>query len=131
LARSWEDANATARAETDGGYADLLYTSLTAESDHAIIDAVGRIAEDRGVSRAQVALAWLRSKPVVAAPLVGASSVAQIDDAIASLQLELTAEEIDALEAPYTPREDWQGISNDRDLAAIATRIPQMTIAEN
>ncbi|MDA0180944.1 aldo/keto reductase [Solirubrobacter phytolaccae] len=127
LARAWDDAKATARAETDGGYADLLYTS--AGSDRAIVAAVGAIAEARGVSRAQVALAWLRSKPVVAAPLVGASSAAQIDDAVASLDLVLTPDEIEALEAPYTPRHDFQGISDDRELAAIAARIPQMTAA--
>ena len=131
LARPWEDAKATTRADTDGGYADLLYPALTADSDHAIIDAVGRVARNRGVSRAQVALAWLRSKPVVTAPLVGASSVAQIDDAVVSLQLELTAEEIETLEAPYTPRHDFQGISDDRELQAIAGRIPQFTTADN
>ena len=57
LARPWEAAKATARAETDGAYADMLYSPLTADSDHAIIDAVGTIAEARGVTRAQVALA--------------------------------------------------------------------------
>lgn len=129
LARAWDDAKATARAETDGGYADLLYTPLTADSDRAIIAAVGAIAQARGVSRAQIALAWLRSKPVVTAPLVGASSAVQIDDAVASLDLVLTPDEIEALEAPYTPRHDFQGISDDRELAAIAARIPQMTTA--
>jgi 1-deoxyxylulose-5-phosphate synthase len=59
----------------------MLYTPLTEQSDHAIVDAVGAVAEARGVKRAQVALAWLRSKPVVTAPLVGASTVRQIDDA--------------------------------------------------
>ena len=130
LARSWEDAKATARAETDGGYADLLYSPLTAGSDRQIIDAVGRIAQDRGVSRAQIALAWLRATPVVTAPLVGAGSTAQIDDAVASLDVALTAEELDQLEAPYTPRADFQGISDDRQLAAIAARIPQFTTAD-
>src|SRR5579859_6607701 len=65
LARPWEAAKSTARAETDGGYADLLYSARTADSDHAIIDTVGAIAAERGVTRAQVALAWLHSKPVV------------------------------------------------------------------
>ena len=96
LARPWEAAKSTARAETDGGYADLLYTPLTADSDHAIIDAVGAIAAERGVPRAQVALAWLHSKPVVTAPLVGANTTSQIDDAVASLDIELTAEELAA-----------------------------------
>src|SRR5580704_7357188 len=62
---------ATARSGNDG-FADMLYTPLTEQSDHAIVDAVGAVAEARGVKRAQVALAWLRSKPVVTAPLVGA-----------------------------------------------------------
>jgi len=98
LARPWEAAKSTARAETDRGYADLLYTPLTEAGDHAIVDAVGVIAEARGASRAQVALAWLHSKPVVTAPLVGANTTSQIDDAVASLEIELTAEEIAALE---------------------------------
>src|ERR1700761_9144086 len=62
LARPWGAANSTPRAETDGSYADLLYTPLSADSDHAIIDAVGAVAAGRGVSRAQGALAWLHRK---------------------------------------------------------------------
>src|SRR4029453_18133436 len=77
LARPWGDARATARSETDGSYADTLYPPATADSDHAIIDVVGRLARSRGVSRAQIALAWLRSKPVVTAPLVGANTTSQ------------------------------------------------------
>jgi aryl-alcohol dehydrogenase-like predicted oxidoreductase len=128
LARAFQDAKAGARAETDGGYADLLYVSH--DSDRAIIDTVGEIAQARGVSRAQIALAWLRAEPVVTAPLVGARTTSQIDDAVASLDVELTADEIDRLEAPYTPRADWQGISDDKELAAIAARISQMTTAD-
>jgi aryl-alcohol dehydrogenase-like predicted oxidoreductase len=127
LARPFDQARATARADSDGGYADLLYTPLTADSDRRIIDAVGEVARAHGVPRAQIALAWLRSKPVITAPLVGAGTTAQIDDAVASLELELTQEEIEALELPYTPREDFQAISDDRELAAIAARIPQFT----
>jgi aryl-alcohol dehydrogenase-like predicted oxidoreductase len=128
LARSWEDAKAGSRSESDGGYADLLYVSH--DSDHQIIDAVGEIAKARGVSPAQIALAWLHAKPVVTAPLVGASTTAQIDDAVASLDVELTQEETERLQAPYTPRDDWQGISDEKELAAIAARIPQMTTAD-
>lgn len=80
--------------------------------------------------RAQVALAWLRSKQVVTAPLVGASSTGQIDDAIASLDLDLTATELRMLEMPYTPRHDFQGISDERALQAIRERIPQMATAQ-
>ena len=128
LARGWDDAKATPRSSNDG-FADMLYTPMTEASDHAIIDAVGAIAQQRGVKRAQIALAWLRSKPVVTAPLVGASSIAQIDDAIASLDITLTDEEVRTLETPYTPRYDFQGISDDADLQAIMARLPQFTTA--
>jgi 1-deoxyxylulose-5-phosphate synthase len=93
----------TTRSEHDP-LADMLYTPLTADSDRAIIDAVGEIAEARGVTRAQIVLAWLRTNPVVTAPLVGASNTSQIDDAIASLSVNLTEQETRRLEAPYTPR---------------------------
>jgi 1-deoxyxylulose-5-phosphate synthase len=124
LARPWEAAKSTARAETDGGYADLLYTPLTQASDRAIIDAVGAIAGARGVSRAQVALAWLHSKPVVTAPLVGANTTAQIDDAVAALEIELTRTELAALEQPYTPRYDFQGVSDEAELQQIRDQVP-------
>jgi 1-deoxyxylulose-5-phosphate synthase len=126
LARAWDQAKTSARSETDGWYADLLYTPLTEAADRATIDEVGRVAEQHGVKRAQVALAWLRSKPVVAAPLVGANTTEQIDDAVASLQVELTEADIAALEAHYTPRYDFQGISDERELQAIRDRIAQM-----
>jgi 1-deoxyxylulose-5-phosphate synthase len=124
LARPWEAAKSSARAETDGGYADLLYTPLTEAGDHAIVDAVGVIAEARGASRAQVALAWLHGKPVVTAPLVGANTTAQIDEAVASLDIELTADELAALERPYTPRYDFQGISDEAEMQKIRDQIP-------
>src|SRR3984957_998489 len=124
LARPWEAARSTARAETDGGYADLLYTSRNADSDRAIIDAVGTIAEARGVARAQIALAWLRSQAVVTAPLVGANKTAQIDDAVASLDIELTADELTQLEAPYTPRHDLQGLSDETAMQKPREQIP-------
>jgi aryl-alcohol dehydrogenase-like predicted oxidoreductase len=128
LARAWDEAKATVRSGNDG-FADMLYTPLTEQSDNAIIDAVGAVAEARGVKRASIALAWLRSKPVVTAPLVGASTARQVDDAVASLDIELSDEEIRALEAPYTPRHDFQGISDDADLQAIMARLPQFTTA--
>jgi aryl-alcohol dehydrogenase-like predicted oxidoreductase len=111
----------TERSGTDGGYADLLYTQ--AASDRAIVDAVGAVAGERGVSRAQVALAWLRSKPVVTAPIVGAAKPEHLADAVASLDVELAAEEIVRLEAPYTPREDWTGVSDPAVIAAISQRV--------
>jgi aryl-alcohol dehydrogenase-like predicted oxidoreductase len=111
----------THRSGTDGAYADLLYTQ--AASDRAIIEAVGAVARERGVSRAQVALAWLRSKPVVSAPIVGATKAAHLADAVASLDVDLTADEVARLEAPYTPRDDFQGISDPAELVRISARL--------
>ncbi|WP_123027483.1 aldo/keto reductase [Mycolicibacterium stellerae] len=124
LARPWEAAKSTTRAETDGAFADLLYGPLAADSDRAIIDAVGAIASDRGVTRAQVALAWLHRQPVVTAPLVGANTTAQLDDAVASLDITLTSDDIAALERPYTPRHDFQGISDESAMQQIRDQIP-------
>jgi len=123
LARPFDQANAGERSVTDGGYADMLYQA-NADSDRVIIDEIGAVADAHGVTRAQVALAWLRRNPVVAAPLVGARTIEQIDDALASLDLDLTDEEARRLEAPYTPRHDFQGISDERELDRIKARIP-------
>ncbi|MEU7863690.1 aldo/keto reductase [Nonomuraea sp. NPDC049141] len=123
LARPFEQANTGQRAATDGAYADTLYKA-TADSDRQIIDEVGAIADAHGVSRAQVALAWLRRNSVVAAPLVGARTIGQIDDAVASLDLDLTDDEARRLETPYTPRHDFQGISDARELERIKASIP-------
>ena len=128
LARAWEDGKATARSETDGAFADMLYSPELEASNRAIIDAVGRVAEAHAVSRAQIALAWLRRQPVVTAPLVGAGTIQQIDEAVASLDVELTDDEARALQAPYTPRYDWQGISDEAELEAIRQRIPGMAL---
>jgi aryl-alcohol dehydrogenase-like predicted oxidoreductase len=75
LARAWDDAKSTARSTTDGAFADLLYSPTEEASNRAIVMAVGQVADAHGVSRAQIALAWLRRQPVVTAPLVGAGSV--------------------------------------------------------
>ncbi|MDX3076998.1 aldo/keto reductase [Streptomyces sp. NPDC088354] len=123
LARPLDQANSGERSATDAGYADMLYKA-NADSDRLIIDEVGTVAAARGVSRAQVALAWLRRNPVVAAPVVGARTIHQIDDAVASLGLDLTDEEARRLEAPYTPRHDFQGISDARELERIKASIP-------
>lgn len=129
LARAWDEAMSTARAETDGSYADLLYTPAEEASNHAIIDAVGDIAEAHGVSRAQIALAWLRHQPVVTAPLVGAGSIEQIDDAVASLDVQLSDEDRRRLQQPYTPRYDWQGVSDEAAAEAIRARVPGMALS--
>jgi aryl-alcohol dehydrogenase-like predicted oxidoreductase len=122
LARPFDRANAGERSATDGAYADMLYTNT--DSDRQIIDEVGDVAEACGVTRAQVALAWLRRNPVVAAPVVGARTLHQIDDAVASLDLDITDEEAHRLEVPYTPRYDLQGISDVRELERIKAGIP-------
>jgi 1-deoxyxylulose-5-phosphate synthase len=77
---------------------------LVLDSDKGIIDAVETIAQDRGVPMAQVAMAWVLKNPVVDAPIVGATKPQHLTDAVAALDLELTAEEVDALETPYVPR---------------------------
>ena len=115
LTRPW--GQATTRSEKDP-FADMLYASV--DSDRAIIEAVAAVAAARGVSQAQIALAWLRRNPVVVAPIVGASSTRQIDDAVASLDIDLTDEEAARLEAPYAPRLDIQGISDPAELARIS-----------
>ena len=71
---------------------------------------------------------WLRRQPVVTAPLVGARTVEQIDDAVASLDVTLTDADVRALEARYTPRWDWQGVSDEAELDAIRARIPGMAL---
>jgi aryl-alcohol dehydrogenase-like predicted oxidoreductase len=111
---------ATSRSGSDP-FADMLYTEES--SDRAIVAAVAAIAKARGVNRAQVALAWLRRHPIVAAPLLGATKPTHIDDAVASLTIELTNDEVTALEAPYTPRHDFQGVSDDAELARISARL--------
>jgi aryl-alcohol dehydrogenase-like predicted oxidoreductase len=78
---------------------------------------VGAVAADRGVSRAQIALAWLFRNPTVAAPIVGALKTGHIDDAVAALSIRLTQDGAAKLEAPYTPRIDTQGISDPAILA--------------
>ena len=73
-------------------------------SDRAISDAVGSIADERGISRAQVVLAWQFTKPAVSAPIIGATKPNHLSDAVAALDVELTADEVARIEAPYTPR---------------------------
>jgi aryl-alcohol dehydrogenase-like predicted oxidoreductase len=92
----------TPRSESDR-FGKTLYGQ--SDADALIIGAVGQIATKRGVPRARVALAWLLSKSVVAAPIVGATKAGHLDDAIAALDLVLTQDEIAALEAPYRPKE--------------------------
>lgn len=100
LTRPW-NAEPTTRLATDE-FGKTLYKQ-TVDSDRETIERVGRIAAARGVSRAQVGLAWHLSKPVVTAPIVGATKPHHLDDAVKAIELQLTPEEITSLEEPYTP----------------------------
>jgi aryl-alcohol dehydrogenase-like predicted oxidoreductase len=100
LARPWQ-TESTKRYETDQ-FGKTLY-SQTEEIDRAIVDRVGRISEQRHVSRAQVALAWMLGKPAITSPIVGATKPHHLSDAAAAVSLRLTPEEIASLEEPYTP----------------------------
>jgi aryl-alcohol dehydrogenase-like predicted oxidoreductase len=93
---------ATVRARTDQ-YAQNIYGAELSESDRAVHEAVHKVAAARGVPAAQVALAWVCQRPGVVAPIVGASKLNHIEDAVAALGLKLSAEEMKALEAPYVP----------------------------
>lgn len=101
LARPWDTA--TARTATDT-FGSTLY-GRQEDADRAVVDAVGRVAEQRGVARATVALAWLLGRPGVTAPIIGATKQAHLDDAVAAFDLVLTDDEVAALEAPYVPHE--------------------------
>lgn len=99
LTRDWSDT--TKRFETDtiarGKY------DATESTDRRIVEEVGRIAQEHGVPRVQIALAWLLSKGPVVAPIIGATKDEHIDNAVAALEVELTPDEIAALEEPYAP----------------------------
>ncbi len=84
----------------------------TAASDQKIIETVGAVAQERGVSQAAIGLAWLYSKSVVATPIVGALKAKHIDEAITASGITLNDDEIARLEAPYTPRIDHQSMSD-------------------
>ncbi|PZF84277.1 aldo/keto reductase [Jiangella anatolica] len=98
LTRPWGER--TTRGDVD----TLMQQRYTEEADKPIADAVQRVAEARGLPMAQVALAWVLRNPVVTAPIVGATKPHHLADAVAALDVELTDDEVDALEAPYTPR---------------------------
>lgn len=97
LARPW--GSATTRSETDE-----IARRFFLDSDSAIVEAVQQIAEKRGISMAQVALSWVLRNPVVTAPIIGPTKPEHLSDAVASLSVELTNDEVAALEAEYTPR---------------------------
>jgi aryl-alcohol dehydrogenase (NADP+) len=96
LTRDWDTT--TARSDTDQ-FGKLLYV----DSDREVVERVKEVAAERGIARAQVALAWFGSKAPVSAPIVGATKLEHIQDAVASVEVVLTADEIARLEAPYAP----------------------------
>ncbi|HEY9126609.1 MAG TPA: aldo/keto reductase, partial [Acidobacteriaceae bacterium] len=89
----------TTRARTD----DFAHKLYYRESDFTLVDRITEIAQARGVKNAQIALAWILAKPGVTAPIIGASKMYQLEDAVAALEIKLTAEEITRLEEPYEP----------------------------
>ena len=99
LTRPWGET--TARSVSDE-FGSTLYDK-TEENDGAIAARVAAIAEDKGISRAQVALAWMLAKPAVTAPIIGASRTEQLADLVQAVDVELTLEEIIQLESAYQP----------------------------
>ncbi|MCT2342911.1 aldo/keto reductase [Bacillales bacterium AN1005] len=99
LTRNWEET--TARSETDE-FGKSLYAQ-TAAADKMIVERVAQIAEMRGVSRAQIALAWVLQKETVASPIIGSTKMSHLEDAVAALAVTLSQEEIAQLEEPYIP----------------------------
>ena len=99
LTRDWDYTSI--RTETDEAFGRLF--AKTEDADRKVVDRVAQIATARGISRAQVALAWLLAKPVITAPIVGATRLAHLDDALASVDVKLSAGEVADLEEPYVP----------------------------
>ncbi len=99
LTRDWHDS--TERSQTDE-FGKKLYAT-TADADKKVVAAVAEIASKRGVPRAQIALAWVLQKSAVTAPIVGATKINHLDDAAASVSIQLTAEEVESLEKSYVP----------------------------
>lgn len=99
LTRDWNSGSA--REEHDA-FGKSLYQQ-TEDADRHVVEAVARVAERRGIPRAQVAMAWLLQKPEVSAPIVGASRDGHLQDAVAALALTLDADERQELEAAYIP----------------------------
>ena len=97
LARHWDET--TNRSQNDAFGSRLYHES----SDRAIVEAVAEVASERSVPMAQVALAWMLSKPAVTAPIIGATKPHHLDDAVAAVDLELSDKEVARLEEPYLP----------------------------
>ena len=97
--RRKEDFGETVRSKTDGFAHGLYYQP----ADFAVVERVSEIARARGVPNAQVALAWILQQPGVTAPIVGASKMQHLEDAVAALSLKLDERELQALAEPYQP----------------------------
>ena len=100
LTRDWSAQSD--RSETDE-IGKGLYTRTTEDADRRVAEAVARIAQEREVPRAQIALAWVLSKSEITAPIIGATKLQHLDDAVAALSIRLTDAEIQALEINYIP----------------------------
>ncbi len=98
---SLDDRSSTVRAETDT-YGHKLYGG---PGDWEIVEAVEEVARNRGVSPAEVSLAWLLSRPGVTAPIIGATKLEHLDEAVRAVDLQLEPDEVERLEAPYRPHE--------------------------
>jgi aryl-alcohol dehydrogenase (NADP+) len=97
--RRKEDRGDTTRAKTDE-FAQTLYYQ---DSDFQIVDHITQIARQRGVSNAQIALAWLLAQPGVTSPIIGASKIEQLEDLVNALEVKLSADELAELSKPYQP----------------------------
>jgi aryl-alcohol dehydrogenase-like predicted oxidoreductase len=100
LARAGSSSNEASTRATSDPYRDSLYVP---DLDASVLERLGEVASDRGIAAAQVALAWLLHKPGVTAPIVGATRLGHVEDAVAAEALSLTDEEITRLEEPYVP----------------------------
>ena len=103
LTRPWNQRGDTNRAKTDE-FGKTLYAKWE-QSDERVVNAVEQLAKKRGKPMSQIAMAWQLSKPYITAPIVGPTKLLHIDDAVASVELQLSADEVAALEAPYEPHE--------------------------
>ncbi|MGX5844956.1 aldo/keto reductase [Mesorhizobium sp. ArgA1] len=101
LARPWQEEPDTLRGRTDDIGAELY--ARTQEVDKIVVERLTSLSETRGVSHAQLALAWLLSKPVVTAPVVGVTKPHHLEDAFEAIGVKLSEDEVKLLEAPYVP----------------------------
>jgi aryl-alcohol dehydrogenase-like predicted oxidoreductase len=99
LTRDWNYTSI--RTETDEAFGRLF--AKTEDADRKVVDRVAQVAAARGIPRAQVALAWLLAKPVITAPIVGATKLQHLDDALSSVRVKLSEEEVALLEEAYVP----------------------------